>query len=264
MENLYTKTIVMPLADHGGVSKSTTLLTTAAGLTAKGIGFENFDADSDHKTYFAAYSSKNKNGESKAEQDSKTGCKLIDINENPQEIVNSVAIEKSIGLVDTPARATTAILESFGPEGLQSFFDTFAFHYTLPLFQVPWVDDDKSPKTLDKIFQYLDMVNFSDFDPGFAIKIQVVLNKGLMYSNSKSMPTQALAALQSSISLKSLQNDPRFIVQVATIGTQLTLPAINALKGKTIHQALAETAEPNLKILFMGLIRDGKNLTNFI
>ena len=264
MENLYTKTIVMPLADNGGVGKSTTLKMTAAGLTALGIEFENFDADSDHKTYYAAFSSKNKNGEPKAEQDSKTGCKLININENPQEVVNAVAIEAPVGLLDSPARAITVILESFGPEGLQQFFDTFAYNYTLPLFQVPWVDDDKSPKTLDKLFQYLDLVDTSGYEPGFAIKIQIVMNKGLMYASSKSMPAQALAALQSSISLKAFQNDERFKVQIANVGVQLTLPAINALAGKTVHQALAETKEPYLKTIFNQMIRDGKVLASFI
>jgi len=254
----------MPLSIHGDVGKSTVLKMTAAGFTELGIEFETFDADKDNKTIHKAFSEKAKNGEPKAEQNSKTGCPIINIDRDPQAIVNTVAIERARGIVDTPARAVAAMFESFGIEGTQMYFDTFAFNNTLPLFQIPFTDNIKAPETLALVHQYLDPLDFSFYEPGFVAKIQIIINNGLMNAKSTAMVPLAMQALQESIALKALQNDPRFQVSIHTVRTQLTQPGINALAGKTIHQALSEKQDPAVKTLLNRLLMEGKAIASAI
>ena len=260
----YNKKIIMPLADIGDGGKSTTLIATGAGLEAAGKPFSKFEADKDHHTFFDTFSAKNKNGEPKAEQDSETGCVQIDINNDPQKIADTVAAEYDNVLVDTPARSITAVLGAFGVDGTQLFFDTLAYNNAAPYFLYPWIDDDKSVEGIDKLYQNLDGLDFGGYENGFVINVIICMNNGLMNASSKSMPAQALAAYQKSITIKAMQNDPRFNVQVVNLRTQLTQPAINALKGKTIQQALAEKLEPSTKTLLMSLLNDGKNIAKLL
>ena len=260
----YNKKIIMPLADIGDGGKSTTLIATAGGLEAAGKPFSRFEADKDHHTFFDTFSEKNKNGEPKAEQNSETGCIQIDINNDPQKIADTVAAEHDHVLVDTPARSITAVFGAFGVDGTQLFFDTLAYNNALPYFLFPWTDDEKAIEGIDKIFQYLDVVDFGGYDEGFVINVVICMNNGLMNASSKSMPAQALAAFQKSITVKAMQNDSRFNVQVVNLRTQLTQPAINALKGKTIQQALTEKVEPSTRTLLMSLLNDGKNIAKII
>lgn len=260
----YNKKIIMPLADEGKGGKSTTLIAVAAALQAAGIPFSRFDADKDHHTFFDTFSEKNKNGEAKAEQNAETGCVKIDINTDAQKIADTVAANTSHVLVDTPARSISAVLGALGVDGTQLFIDTFAYNYALPYFLFPWIDDNKSVEGIDKLYQNFEGLDFSGYEDGFVINIIVCMNNGLMNTGSKSMPAQALDSFHKNISIKAMQNDPRFNVQLVNLTAQMNQPALNALRGKTIQAALTSPIEPTTRTLLNSLLGDGRKIVKLI
>jgi len=258
------KRMLINLSDLGDSGKSTSMIAAAGGLTALNKEFSKFDADTDHRTFFNAYAQRNKNGEAKTEQDSENGCVAIDINTNPQNIADACAAPRQIVLVDTPARAITAIFESFGVDGAQLFIDTLAFNDTVPFFFIPWIDAVKSPESVNKVYQKLDIIDFSNYVESFKIHLIIARNIGLMNSTSKLMPQQAQAAYNSNMSIQALKADSRFVVHEIELRTQLNQPAINALSGKSIQTALIEKLEPSTKTMLMTLLNDGKKIANIL
>lgn len=260
----YTKKMIIGIANEGSAGKSTTKKALAAYLTKIGIPFSKFDADKEHHTFYEAYAARGDNGEIDKEQNSETGCVQIDIDAEPQKIVDTVGAKNDIVLVDTPSRYIQCLVDSFGPDQVQSFFDTFERKGALPYFVFPWTDATKSPLGLAKLYEGFESVDFDGYEDDFVINIIICMNNGLMNSTSSTLKAQALDAYKTSLALEEITNDKRFKIQLVELKTQMTQPSINLLKGRTVQQAMelsvGEIKDPSSETIFYNLIKDGKKI----
>jgi len=259
------KKLFLTINDQGGVGKSTTVKAVVSALRQMGVSISIFDADADHQSTFKTYSSKKKNGEPDDKQNAQTGCVQIDITKKADAILNALIEPTDVIIVDGPARAVQVILEALGPGSAQDFVDTIANSDAEPFLYVPWTDDDKDKKSaisVDKIYNYLENVDFEDYDPAFKINVIVGFDKGFM--PTAEIEHKCMQSYQNNLSIKAMMNDPRFVVHFVEKNARLTQDVLNETANISFDEALEKAFLPASKTVIKKVIKDGSKIAQLL
>ena len=259
------KKLFMTINDQGGVGKSTAIKKTVSALRQLGISLSIFDADADHKSTFKTYSSKKKNGEPDEKQNPQTGCVGLNITEKADAVLNALVEPTPVILIDGPARAIQAILEALGPGSAQDFIDTIEGNDGELYLYTPWTDDDKDKKSsisIDKIYNYLENVDFSDYDPDFKIHIIVGFDKGFM--PTAEIEHNCMQSYQNNLSIKAMMNDPRFVIHFIEMTARLTQDVLNETADISFDVALEKAFLPASKTVIKKAIKDGSKIAQLL
>ena len=274
MENI-EKVVARFVSDKGDAGKSIGANIITCSLQ-KHFGYDvaKIDLDKNNHHLSDAFAQRNANGEIKSEQDAVKGCQLIDMDDHPEIFTDAVGYPAPVVILDTPARAQTAAAESLGTGQSQIVLDTYYYSNAIELAIIPWTDDDKSPKAIDKFYQEKSILDFSNYEnPNFKIHVVLLKNFGIMNSKSKLTVPSVLKFYEDNLSIQAMKSDPRFMVHEIDWRVQLNQPALdvlttNANGDKAFNSVLNALKTPKLtpavNALLMAHFNEAKKVAQVI
>lgn len=267
------KKIITTLTNFGSGTKSHIILALLAAAEKQGIKIAKYDFDKDHKTVNAAYCSRDSEGDPIAEQDPMTGCPLVDIDQNPQQILNIAKGETILTLADLPARAIHTVFTAIGKrQGVEDLYNSYDDMGAMATHIIPIIDGDKSLKTLEVIYSE---INAADIDEDVKVEIIVVKNIGFMdATGGENFTNKSLAAYNKSSVIDAIKSNTKFIFKEVEFFAELNSFAKNAIaytdenEIQVVRKLLDILADPNIepdvRTLINKMVRDGTKLLKAI
>ena len=267
------KKIITTLTNFGSGTKSHIILALLAAAEKKGVDIAKFDFDIDHQTLYSAYCLRDSEGDPIAIQDSITGCPLVDINKDPEQILKIAKSETLLTLADLPARAIHSIFTALGErKGVEDLYNSYYDKGIMATHIIPVIDGDKSLKTLEAIYS---AINAADIDEDAKVELIVVKNIGFMdATGGTNFTNAALEAYNKSSVIDAIKNNEKFIFKEVEFNAQLNTNAKNAIAPQNdednhvVKKLLDILENPDLDFdverLIANMVRDGTKLLKAI
>lgn len=220
------KRMILCISNAGSEGKTTLAKAIKEMLIHNGISHSTLLGDKDHIELLKTYGA--------------SEVKMFDIRQDKDTLINALADDVEVILVDFPASSIDEVVRTFG--SMEEFVSALSQFNTVPTFATPVVSD-KSIQSIDRLIMLCKGIQ-DNYEYLF------VLNEGLMAANKDAVTH----AFNSNKAIAAVIESGK--AQTATLKVKFTPTLAEIVRTKKLREALKEDMKPMERILLTSFLRE--------